>query len=95
MSRSAGPGSPLTFRCNRCRSTTHLRDESSRGLDYVLTGLALPAPRSKYHARGVRNGSMCYQYRCNDCGHTGWSSHNDVATRFERRLKVGPRAEVA
>lgn len=75
MGRSAGPGSPVFFRCTKCRST--LNPDKSKGWRVELTGRTRQRP-----PRGVlgsRNSWVAREYRCLDCGHVGWSTHNDLA----------------
>lgn len=84
MSRSAGPGSPLYFRCTRCK-TLAPRSAANRGMNYEATGNVRPAPHRKHHARGVRSADHAYEYRCLSCGHVGWSTHEDVERKYLRR----------
>lgn len=83
MSRSAGPGSPLYFRCTRCK-TLRPRNAPQRGMNYVATGNVRPASHNKNHARGIRSTSHAYEYRCLDCQHVGWSTHADVEKKHKR-----------
>jgi len=89
MGRSSGPGSPLSFRCWKCRRRQgrlteysgwwwHQRDKgwASRVL---LTGKTRPNPPKKHHARGARSSDLQREYVCQDCQHVGWSSHIDLA----------------
>lgn len=68
---SGGTGRPMWFRCSRCRSSR--RD--GRGTRVTLTGREKPAPIGS--ARG-RNSATLREYRCDDCGHVGWSRHTDL-----------------
>lgn len=81
MSRSAGPGSPVFFRCSRCRDSR--RFSSKTGWDVELTGRTRPNGAKKGHALGVRSTLISREYRCRDCGHVGWSSHVDLQRREE------------
>jgi hypothetical protein len=78
MSRSAGTGSPVWFRCWACRSTL-VRDTHST---VELTGRTKPSPRRKHHTLGLRSTMTLREYRCS-CGHVGWSNHIDLE-RMER-----------
>jgi predicted RNA-binding Zn-ribbon protein involved in translation (DUF1610 family) len=75
--KGSGTGSPNFFRCTKCRST--LRYSEENGYDVTLTGRvrAHHPPRS----RGTRNAYVKVEYRCNSCGHVGWSSHIDIVER--------------
>lgn len=91
MSRSAGPGSPITFKCARCR--TYRRTVPGAGLNYEPTGKTRVESPERGHAPGIRHSSrLAIQYRCIDCKHVGWSRHNDVA-RKAARLGVVPHSE--
>lgn len=70
MGRSAGAGSPVWFKCPKCRASAS---------EVTLTGRARRMRRYRV-AVGTRNGNTSHEYTCK-CGHTGWSSHNDV-TRY-------------
>jgi DNA-directed RNA polymerase subunit RPC12/RpoP len=91
VSRSAGPGSPYYFRCARCKTRTS-RSDGKRGMNYVATGNVRPPPRRKHHARGIRSADQAYEYRCLDCGHTGWSQHSDMERAYKRRSTSTGRA---
>lgn len=83
MSRSAGTGSPVWFRCSACRSTLVRNYDST----VELTGRTRPAPSRRYHARGSRSTGTLREYRCS-CGHVGWSNHVDLAHRELRERGV-------
>lgn len=87
MSRSAGPGSPLNFRCTRCKRGDW-RDRE-RGLRFVATGKTKKAPHRKHHARGIRSSNTAYEYRCLTCKHVGWSTHNDVERKWKQSYGDG------
>lgn len=73
MGRSAGPGSPISFRCAKCRRRDDWRNPSSKGRRVRLTG------RNKWKGkRSARHTSVYLEYECLDCGHIGWSSHIDL-----------------
>ena len=90
MSRSSGAGSPIFFRCTRCKKYS-TRTSAKRGMNYEATGNVRPAPTRKHHARGIRSANHSYEYRCLDCGHVGWSTHNDVERAHKRRLASSPQ----
>jgi hypothetical protein len=74
MSRSAGTGSPVWFRCYRDR----MGDYDERGHTVALTGRTRPyrPPR----VLGSRSTFVSREYRCS-CGFVGWSNHIDLARR--------------
>jgi len=70
-------GFPITFRCGNCRSTTNSDSRTGRAHRVTLTGKTKPHKRQgRYFMRHADGTSR--QYRCLDCGHVGWSSHNDL-----------------
>lgn len=80
---NAGTGWPLTLRCAKCKLHRHLDDlPSDKGTHLEATGRTRP----RAQGGGARAGSCFVQYRCQDCGHTGWSKHSD-AERLLRRLQ--------
>jgi hypothetical protein len=84
MGRSHGPGSPVWFRCSKCRST--LNPDRRTGWDVELTGRQRKA--NFKHAPGSRSSFMDREYRCLSCGHVGWSNHVDLAEKAgESRYK--------
>ena len=79
MSRSAGPGSPISFMCGT------LRRKHSDWRDYdahrvTLTGRERPYRASPTSALGLRSTTVSREYRCT-CGHVGWSNHADLGRR--------------
>ena len=72
-----GTGSPNFFRCSHCRSSKR------RGWENTGTGRAsrvkLTGKSRLRNTNYARNGILLLQYQCQDCGHTGWSSHKDLA----------------
>lgn len=70
-------GFPITFRCGKCRSTLNRETDTGRRSRVVLTGKTKQHYRSgRYFNRHADGTSR--QYKCLDCGHVGWSSHNDL-----------------
>lgn len=78
--KGAGTGSPLTFRCARCKRGDWRN--RSRGTRWKATG-ERRARRSRL-ATQRHDGKAVYSYLCLDCGHAGWSRHLSVARAFER-----------
>lgn len=79
MSRSAGTGSPVWFRCSKCRSTVRGSKGGWAG-DVTLTGRERKTVsfRRRYSCLGTRSTCIDREYRC-ECGHVGWSNHIDLA----------------
>lgn len=73
MGRSAGTGSPVWFRCSRCRSTL-VRNTHSK---VRLTGREKPMPERRGSTLGARSTRTLREYECS-CGHIGWSNHMDL-----------------
>jgi hypothetical protein len=72
VSRSAGTGSPVAFRCHVERSTLRRGGEHR----VKLTGRVRPyEPRGPM---GSRSTFVAREYECS-CGHVGWSNHIDLA----------------
>jgi len=68
-----GTGHPLWFRCAKCRQKVNrslgtLARVVRSGRERAMTG----------SGRGSRMGRAAREYRCNDCGHVGWSKHVDL-----------------
>lgn len=82
MSRSSGAGSPIWFRCARCRKGGGPGGFVQR---VKPTGKAKPSPRPG--VRGARSAKQSYQYECLDCGHVGWSNHKDLECKIEQSGK--------
>lgn len=72
--RRRGLGSPLDFRCPKCRSRV-----------VKPTGKKRPYTPSAGHALGTRGNLEAAEYRC-ECGHVGWTNHNDVV-REEHKMR--------
>ena len=87
MSRSHGSGQPIHFKCSNCRKwrTQLVRDgalDCLAGRKFVATG----ERRRRFTTGGGPriDNQFQYQYRCNDCGHVGWSRHVDVRRAYEK-----------
>ena len=82
MGQSAGGGEPLNFQCAKCRRRNSRDICVTEGHAVTLTG----RKRARM-SRGLqvgRHGHVSREYKCSDCGHVGWSRHNDLE-RTERR----------
>jgi len=75
---NAGTGSPITLRCSWCKKS-HI---DRPGTNLIATGRFRAV---RYH--GIRQTNRKIEYRCKDCGHTGWTQHIDA----ERLVAVSPR----
>lgn len=92
MSRSAGTGQPVRFKCSRCRK----RDRSTRfppPSPWEVTGESR-ASFTGSNAGGRSDPTRVYGYRCLRCGYQGWSRHIDVQ-RAVRREEQRPDARGA
>lgn len=75
-------GHPAVFRCSECRSyRAPIRAWPAGSIQRVdLTGKTRRNPsRSRGHWSDLQR-----EYECADCGHTGWSSHPDLARKEEK-----------
>ena len=88
MSWNSGAGRPIRFRCSACRRERSLRfcaemnipANAGRRSRVRLTG------RVRVHSqRTARHGAVMREYRCLDCGHIGWSSHDDLFGAMQDR----------
>lgn len=82
----AGTGYPLTFRCAKCRIGWQYRLGRRDGTNYVATGRTRKVTRrsGRRHV-GIRQTHRLIEYRCMDCGHVGWSQHQNLERALERR----------
>lgn len=73
-----GTGYPLSFRCGRCRSTVSGAHPAAGWIDRItLTGRVRSASnKGNLHSRTSTDRR---EYTCKDCGHVGWSNHDDLA----------------
>lgn len=76
--RGAYAGSPLVWRCavlSRIwpRERRHIEQHD----DWSTVKLTGKWRRRRRGHKGQRNAFVSVQYTCK-CGHTGWSSHNDI-----------------
>jgi len=76
MGRSTGTGSPLSFRCAKCKVgrnwDSYRRKDTHKGMNIRVTGRV--RPRGKV-GNPVRKGDMSVEYECLDCRHKGWTTH--------------------
>jgi hypothetical protein len=73
-----GTGSPLSFRCWRCRRNDH--DWENPGREGRIVH---PTGRTKKRGHSsARHGTVSREYKCPDCGYVGWSSHNDLTRKY-------------
>ncbi len=75
MSRSAGTGSPVWFRCGAARRSSYHPAQYS----VTLTGRTRPYTQPRGSCIGSRSTFTTYEYVCDECGHVGWSNHVDLA----------------
>lgn len=73
---NAGTGHPLTFCCAICRRGRGAR-VVGRVDRVVRSGAERPHPGGGRF--GTRMDRVARQYRCNDCGHVGWSAHRELS----------------
>lgn len=85
MGRGKSAGQPLYFQCSACRKRkgyppNRLWDKGLI-LDVTLTG------KTKAIGDGNANGRSSntrVQYKCDNCGHIGWSRHVDIFRKAQR-----------
>lgn len=81
-----GTGQPLWFCCSKCRRRWgyHRYHDTDLGRMHrhdgyrhrvVLTGRERVKADGRSHGRST---NRLREYTCKDCGHTGWSRHNDL-----------------
>lgn len=85
---NAGTGQPNVFRCLMCRqlrrhTTRTGREPSGSGYIDRVSPTGRERPTRRYG--GVRSSGMDYEYRCIDCGHTGWSRHIEIKRLYVSR----------
>lgn len=79
-----GTGSPLTFRCSRCRGWRHTGHTHLGRIERVrLTGRVRPEFAKVGRLGTTRCRAWSAEYDCRDCGHTGWSSHPSLISTVE------------
>jgi len=85
MGRGKQAGSPLYFRCAKCRRDSWA--QSARQLRkgrinrVQLTGEVRPYASPQGSALGARGKTLSREYVCDDCGHRGWSNHQDLSIK--------------
>ena len=77
---------PHFFQCSACRKRKGWPPERNphlwrKGLipSITLTGKAKPVNDGK--ATRGRSANTRFEYKCNDCGHVGWTRHWSVLTK--------------
>jgi len=71
-----GTGVPLCFACAKCRKQRGWK--MPRGRDVVRTGRTKKLTGRAAGNQPPRSLGELHEYRCNDCGHVGWSRHHDM-----------------
>jgi ribosomal protein S14 len=93
-----GTGWPITFACAKCRKRwlyyrtgSPWRYRSDRpGFNYTTTGVVRALTSSQQGNGHNRAAFVRMQYRCDDCGHVGFSRHIEVHRRFVREHGYDP-----
>lgn len=91
MSGNSVARRPHYFRCTNCRrNRPRVHDRRAEGWKGFV-GAARLTGRTRW-----RNAALSREYRCTDCGHTGWSSHVDLARALPLTLafRAGKRPTV-
>lgn len=90
-------GQPNWFQCSQCRKNKPWHPAidpkaNRRGLlqNVTLTGRAKSVDDG--HARG-RSANTRFEYKCNDCGHVGWTRHCTVLMRARNEGIPTPGSE--
>ncbi len=87
MAGSTGTGRPITMRCGWCRQHTGIEwsigNDSRRGYRVTVTGRIAPLTSSQRGTGGSRVLQYRVEYRCDDCGRTGWSRHGSMIGKLE------------
>lgn len=77
---NGGTGYPITLRCGRCRRhDSWLVGGNRRGYKLTATGRTKPMPH-----KGIRQTNRKIEYRCDECGHVGWTQHIDAEGLLKR-----------
>jgi hypothetical protein len=75
---NAGTGYPLTLRCAKCKTGRDWRGFDDAGTNLVATGRYRALLSSQIGHGNPRALYYRAEYRCEDCGHTGWSRHSTM-----------------
>lgn len=78
-------GQPAFFRCAKCRREPFA---DRGGLDRVVLNGKYKPFREVLGKLGTQTKAWSIAYSCQDCGHYGWSAHEDIIARFEREFRV-------
>ncbi len=64
--------------CRRRRGSGREHEGIPPRVNVVLTGKTKPYPYQQGSALGLRSSRTSRQYKCLDCGYSGWSNHTDL-----------------
>lgn len=88
MSRGKLAGSPISFRCAKCRLWKNRTGPFAHWCGWHdrvrLTGKKRPYFPPQGSALGTRSDTVLREYVCTDCGHVGWSNHIDLKSKEKR-----------
>jgi len=83
---NAGTGIPLHLRCAKCKVRRPWRNPGDHtGMNLEATGRVKSLTVRESHRQNARTLPYKAEYRCLDCGHTGWSKHDDMAHLLRRK----------
>jgi predicted RNA-binding Zn-ribbon protein involved in translation (DUF1610 family) len=77
---NAGTGQPIHFRCAQCRSTLIRYSRSTPWVKWGWKVFRTGATRGGGRP-GIRMLRVSHEYKCQDCGHVGWTRHKDILTK--------------
>lgn len=72
---NAGTGYPITARCVKCNRRSYPQTQYGNPQPTGRTRKLRDGERPWRNGRGPR---IVAEYRCGDCGHTGWTKHPQV-----------------
>lgn len=76
---NAGTGYPLTLRCAKCKIGRDYEHGAGRqGTNIEATGRTAPLTSKQQGSGNPRAIYFRAEYKCRDCGHTGWSRHSSI-----------------
>ena len=86
---NAGTGRPINFQCSQCRRKNQpwlpLGTQPERHGYWNEVTLTGRERNAKLGNAGIRNSEKEREYKCNHCGHVGWSRHVDLERRWVRK----------